>query len=42
MDAFGYYPYDAEGVKTRKNVLVKDGILTSLMVLSSSLVMETV
>lgn len=31
MDAFGYYPYDAEGVKTRKNVLVKDGILTSLM-----------
>ncbi len=31
MDAFGYYPYDAEGVKTRENVLVKDGTLVSLM-----------
>ena len=31
MDAFGYYPYDAEGVKTSENVLVKDGTLVSLM-----------
>jgi TldD protein len=31
MDAFGYYPYDAEGVRTRKNVLVKNGKLVSLM-----------
>lgn len=31
MDAFGYYPYDAEGVKTHENVLVKDGTLVSLM-----------
>lgn len=31
MDAFGYYPYDAEGVKTRENILVKDGTLVSLM-----------
>jgi TldD protein len=31
MDAFGYYAYDAEGVKTRKNVLVKDGVLVSLL-----------
>ena len=31
MDAFGYYPYDAEGVKTSKNILVKDGVLTSLL-----------
>ncbi len=31
MDAFGYYPYDAEGVKTAENVLVKDGTLVSLL-----------
>lgn len=31
MDAFGYYPYDSEGVKTRKNILVKEGILVSLL-----------
>lgn len=31
MDAFGYYPYDSEGVKTRKNILVKDGVLRSLL-----------
>lgn len=31
MDAFGYYPYDAEGVKTRENVLVKDGVLVSYL-----------
>ncbi|WP_414468470.1 TldD/PmbA family protein [Methanobacterium sp. ACI-7] len=31
MDAFGYYAYDAEGVKTAENVLVKDGILNSLL-----------
>ncbi len=31
MDAFGYYPYDAEGVKTSKNVLVKNGKLVSLL-----------
>jgi TldD protein len=31
MDAFGYYGYDVEGVKTRENVLVKDGILISLL-----------
>ncbi len=31
MDAFGYYPYDSEGVKTRKNILVEDGILKSLL-----------
>lgn len=31
MDAFGYYAYDAEGVKTRENVLVKDGVLVSLL-----------
>ena len=31
MDAFGYYPYDAEGVKTSKNVLVKNGMLVSLL-----------
>ncbi len=31
MDAFGYYPYDAEGVKTAKNVLVKEGKLVSLL-----------
>ena len=31
MNAFGYYPYDAEGVKTSENILVKDGVLTSLL-----------
>jgi TldD protein len=31
MDAFGYYPYDAEGVKTSENVLVNQGVLSSLL-----------
>lgn len=31
MDAFGYYPYDAEGVKTSENVLVENGKLISLL-----------
>ena len=31
MDAFGYYPYDAEGVKTSENILVKEGVLSSLL-----------
>jgi len=31
MDAFGYYAYDAEGVKTLKNVLVEKGKLVSLL-----------
>jgi TldD protein len=31
MDAFGYYPYDSEGVKTRENILVQDGVLKSLL-----------
>ena len=31
MDAFGYYPYDAEGVKTSENILVNDGVLSSLL-----------
>jgi len=31
MDAFGYYAYDAEGIKTRENILVKDGVLSSLL-----------
>lgn len=31
MDAFGYYPYDAEGVKTHKNILVENGVLKSLL-----------
>lgn len=31
MDAFGYYPYDAEGVKSAENVLVKNGKLVSLL-----------
>jgi TldD protein len=31
MDAFGYYPYDSEGVKTGENILVKDGVLSSLL-----------
>ena len=30
-DGFGYYPYDAEGVKTKPNQLVKDGKLISLL-----------
>jgi TldD protein len=30
-DGFGYYAYDAEGVKTSKNELVKDGKLISLL-----------
>lgn len=31
MDAFGYYPYDCEGVKTRENILVHDGELVSYL-----------
>ena len=31
MDAFGYYPYDSEGVKTSKNILVQDGTLISYL-----------
>ncbi|MCK9150920.1 TldD/PmbA family protein [Methanobacterium alcaliphilum] len=31
MDAFGYYAYDSEGVKTKENVLVKEGVLKSLL-----------
>jgi TldD protein len=31
MDAFGYYPYDAEGVKTSENILVNKGVLSSLL-----------
>ena len=31
MDAFGYYPYDAEGVKTSENILVKNGVLSLLL-----------
>lgn len=31
MDAFGYYPYDVEGVKTSENVLVREGKLVSLL-----------
>lgn len=30
-DGFGYYPYDVEGVKTRKNQIVKDGELVSYL-----------
>lgn len=30
-DGFGYYPYDVEGVKTRKNQIVKDGELISYL-----------
>lgn len=30
-DGFGYYPYDAEGVKTQKNQLVKNGELVSFL-----------
>lgn len=30
-DGFGYYPYDAEGVKTQPNQLVKNGKLISLL-----------
>lgn len=31
MDAFGYYAYDAEGTKTKENVLVENGVLKSLL-----------
>ena len=31
MDAFGYYPYDSEGVKTGENILVQNGVLNSLL-----------
>lgn len=31
MDGFGHYLYDAEGVKASENVLVKDGMLKSLL-----------
>lgn len=31
MDAFGYYPYDSEGVKTAENILVQEGTLVSLL-----------
>lgn len=31
MNAFGYYPYDSEGVKTRENVLVQDGELIAYL-----------
>lgn len=30
-EGFGYYPYDAEGIKTKPNQLVKDGKLISLL-----------
>ena len=30
-DGFGYYPYDVEGVKTRKNQIVKNGELISYL-----------
>ncbi len=30
-DAFGYYEYDVEGTKTATNVLVKDGVLNSML-----------
>lgn len=30
-DAFGYYPYDVEGTKTSKNVLVENGVLKSIL-----------
>jgi len=31
MNAFGYYPYDSEGVKTEENILVREGFLVSLL-----------
>lgn len=31
MNAFGYYPYDSEGVKTSENILVQEGRLISLL-----------
>lgn len=31
MGAFGYYPYDAEGVKTSENILVKEGVFNSVL-----------
>ncbi|MCS4541765.1 MAG: TldD/PmbA family protein [Euryarchaeota archaeon] len=30
-NSFGFYPYDDEGVNARKNIIVKDGILTSYL-----------
>ena len=30
-DGFGYYPYDVEGTKSEKTVLVKDGIFNSVL-----------
>ena len=30
-DGFGYYPYDVEGTKTEKNVLVENGVLKSVL-----------
>jgi len=30
-DGFGYYPYDVEGTKTEKNVLVEKGVLKSVL-----------
>lgn len=30
-EAFGYYPYDVEGTKTSKNVLVENGVLKSVL-----------
>ncbi len=31
MDAFGHYDYDSEGIKSKKNVLVENGYLKSLL-----------
>lgn len=31
IDGFGYYAYDSEGIKTKKNQLVKNGELVSLL-----------
>lgn len=31
MNGFGYYAYDGEGIKTKKNQLVKNGELVSLL-----------
>ena len=31
MDAFGHYDYDAEGTKTKENILVENGVLQSLL-----------
>ena len=27
-EGFGYYPYDVEGTKTRKNILIENGVMT--------------